>query len=336
MKLFTLLLFISLTTASAKTGYSQNTKFTFNLESITVKELFDKIEKSSEFIFVYYDNIIDLNKEVTVKANDETVEEILEGVFKSSENTFKVFDRQIVIAKKESTETDLEVLLAQQPQKKAISGTVKDNNGLTLPGVSVVVKGTTIGTVTNIDGKFTMEIPIDSQTLVFSFVGMKSQELSIGAKTSFSLALKEETVGVDEVVVIGYGTQKKESVVGAISQVNSASLVKSGVPTVTNALSGKLAGVLTIQNTGQPGADQSEIIIRGLSSWNSSAPLSLVDGVERDFKDLDPNEINTISVLKDASATAVFGARGANGVIIIYEYRVLYLKFIFVTYTGNQ
>ena len=131
------------------------------------------------------------------------------------------------------------------------------------------------------------------------------------------VAMELEVTQISEVVVVGYGTQKKESVVGAITQVNSASLVKSGIPTITNAISGKLSGVLTIQQTGEPGANQAEIIIRGLSSWNSSAPLALVDGVERDFKDLDPNEISTISVLKDASATAVFGARGANGVIIV-------------------
>ena len=154
MKLCTLILFVSLTTASAKTSYSQNAKFTLDLERVTVKQLFDKIENSSEFIFVYYDNIIDLNKEVSVKANNETVEEILERVFKSSENTFKVFDRQIVIAKKENREADLESLLSQQPQKKQLKGKITDEKGVPLPGVSVVVKGTTIGITTDNDGNF--------------------------------------------------------------------------------------------------------------------------------------------------------------------------------------
>ncbi len=118
-------------------------------------------------------------------------------------------------------------------------------------------------------------------------------------------------------MVVGYGTQKKESVVGAITQVNNQALMLSGTPNVTNAIAGKLSGVLTIQQSGEPGADDSEVIIRGVSSWNGNTPLTLVDGVERDYRDLDPAEINTVSVLKDASATAVFGARGANGVIII-------------------
>jgi TonB-linked SusC/RagA family outer membrane protein len=207
--------------------------------------------------------------------------------------------------------------MAVMAQNKTISGKVLDKNNAPLPGVSVVVKGTLLGTVTNIDGEFNLSVPSDAKTLVFSFVGMKPNEVEIGTQTTFNITLQEETVGLDEVVVVGYGTQKKESVVGAISQIDNQALVRSGTTNVTNAISGKLSGVLTVQQTGQPGNNDSEIYIRGLSSWNGSAPLVLVDGIERDFSDLDPNEINTLSVLKDASATAVFGAKGANGVIIV-------------------
>jgi TonB-dependent SusC/RagA subfamily outer membrane receptor len=146
---------------------------------------------------------------------------------------------------------------------------------------------------------------------------MKSQEVKVGAQSVYNITLADETVGVEEVVVVGYGVQKKETVVGAISQVDGVALMRSGTSNVTSAIAGKLSGVLTMQSQGQPGSNDSEIIIRGLSSWNGSAPLVLVDGVERDFTELDPNEIQTISVLKDASATAVFGAKGANGVIIV-------------------
>ena len=317
MKLCTLILVISLTTASGKTSYSQSVKFTLNLERVTVKELFDKIEKSSEFIFVYYDNIIDLNKEISVKANNETVEEILGKVFKSTENTFKVFDRQIVIARKESSMADLEIVIAQQPQKKEISGTVRDITGLSLPGVTIVVKGTTIGTISDTDGNFRLSVRLDAKTIVFSFVGMKSQEFPIAGKTTFNVVMEDEAVALANVVVVGYGTRKKESIVGAISQVDNKALIQTGSSNITNAIAGKLVGVTTIQQRGMPGSNDSEIIIRGLSSWNGSAPLTLVDGVERDFTGLDPNEISSISVLKDASATAVFGAKGANGVLIV-------------------
>ncbi|HWS01688.1 MAG TPA: SusC/RagA family TonB-linked outer membrane protein, partial [Prolixibacteraceae bacterium] len=218
-----------------------------------------------------------------------------------------------------------ENLLADRPeqatypaeQQKKITGKVSDVAGVPIPGATVVVSGTTVGTTTDIDGNFSLNIPANAQKLIVSFVGMVSKEVTIGTAASFRVSLAESTIGVEEVVIVGYGTQKKESVVGAITQVNNQSLMRSGSSNVTNAITGKLSGVLTIQQTGEPGASNSEIVIRGLSSWNGSAPLVLVDGVERDFNTLDPNEINTISVLKDASATAVFGAKGANGVIIV-------------------
>lgn len=202
-------------------------------------------------------------------------------------------------------------------QQKKITGKVSDVQGNPIPGATVVVSGTTVGTITDIGGNFTLSVPATAKTLLVSFVGMTSKEVAIGNNNNFRVTLEESAVGLEEVVVVGYGTQKKESVVGAITQVGNQSLMRSGTSNVTNAISGKLSGVLTIQQTGEPGNNSSEVIIRGVSSWNGSAPLTLVDGVERDYKDLDPAEINTVSVLKDASATAVFGAKGANGVIIV-------------------
>lgn len=202
-------------------------------------------------------------------------------------------------------------------QQRTIRGRITGESGDPIPGVSVMIKGTTIGTVTDIDGKYVLTVPQDARMLHVSFVGMTPQDITIGDLTMYDIMLKEETKGLEEVVVVGYGQQKKESVVGAITQVDNVALMRSGNSNVTSAIAGKLSGVLTIQNTGEPGANDSEIIIRGLSSWNGSEPLVLVDGVERDFSDLDPNEVNSLSVLKDASATAVFGAKGANGVIIV-------------------
>lgn len=202
-------------------------------------------------------------------------------------------------------------------QQKQISGKVNDSQGVPIPGATVLVKGTQIGTITDFEGNFRISIPATAKLLSVSFVGMVTKDVPIEGNNTFIIVLSETTVGIDEVVVVGYGIQKKESVVGAISQVDNKTLMQSGNSNVTNAITGKMSGVLTIQQTGEPGANNSEIIIRGLSSWNSSAPLVLVDGVERDFNTLDPNEINTVSVLKDASATAVFGAKGANGVIIV-------------------
>jgi TonB-linked SusC/RagA family outer membrane protein len=207
--------------------------------------------------------------------------------------------------------------LGASAQQRTITGTVTGDDKAPIPGASIVVKGTTVGTVTNFDGKFSLPVPTAAKSLIFSFVGMQSREYALGTGTVFNVTLSESTVGLDEVVVVGYGVQKKESVVGAVVQVGSESLMRSGNSNVTNALAGKMSGVLTMQQAGEPGANSSEIVIRGVSSWNGSQPLVLVDGVERSFTDLDPNEVATISVLKDASATAVFGAKGANGVIIV-------------------
>ena len=143
------------------------------------------------------------------------------------------------------------------------------------------------------------------------------QDIQATPGSPVAVALATEVTQIQEVVVVGYGVQKKESVVGAITQVNSQSLLQSGATTVTNAITGKLSGVLTIQTDAEPGSDAAQIYVRGLSSWNGSSPLVLVDGVQRDFTAIDPNEIATISVLKDASATAVFGAKEANGVIVV-------------------
>ena len=318
MKLLTFFALVSMVTATAST-YSQQTKFNLTLNNVTVREVFQKIEQNSEFILLYNEKQVDSNRKVDVKAKDETVESILNQIFKGTPNTFKIYDRQIVILSSDAKEQLPSFVRSETTaeQKKELSGTVKDSKGIALPGVTVVVKGTTVGTITDNDGKFRLQVPNDAKVIVFSFVGMKAQEILIAGKTIFNIVLEDLTVGIEDVVVVGYGFQKKESVVGAITQVGNESLMKSGTANITNAITGKLSGVLTMQQTGEPGSDDSEIIIRGLSSWNGSAPLVLVDGVERDFKDLDPNEINTISVLKDASATAVFGAKGANGVIIV-------------------
>jgi TonB-linked SusC/RagA family outer membrane protein len=205
-----------------------------------------------------------------------------------------------------------------EDQQYTVTGTVTDaSTGEALAGVTIQVKGTTTGQLTDANGKFTIRIPEAEAVLVFSFIGYSQQEIRVqqGAVVNVKLAIEETKI--DEIVVVGYGTQKKESVVGAITQVSNQTLMQAGATTITNAISGKLSGVLTIQQRGEPGNNAADIYVRGLSSWNGSAPLVLVDGVERDWTQVNPNEINTVSVLKDASATAVFGARGANGVIVV-------------------
>lgn len=206
----------------------------------------------------------------------------------------------------------------QQPQKKELKGKVTDAKGDPLPGSTVLVKGTLVGTITDVDGNFTLQAPVDAKVLEVSFMGYKPQEITVGNKTNFNIFLEEMTVNLEEMVVIGYGVQKKASVVGAITSTTSQELQRSGgVSNIGQALTGKLPGVTIIQTTGQPGMEDPKIYIRGQGTWNGGQPYILVDGVERRMNDLDVSEIANISVLKDASATAVYGVKGANGVILV-------------------
>ena len=205
---------------------------------------------------------------------------------------------------------------AQQPTIQA-KGRVVDTNGAAIAGAAVTIKGGTAGgTITDGQGAFSLRVR-KGTVLHISFLGYQAREIAVVDTSPLKVTLAEEAHKVEDVVIVGYGVQKKESVLGAISQVNNEQLVNSGTTNITNAITGKLSGVTTIQASGQPGNNDADIFVRGVSSWNGSKPLVLVDGVERSFTDLDPNEVASISVLKDASATAVFGAKGANGVIIV-------------------
>lgn len=206
----------------------------------------------------------------------------------------------------------------QQQERREITGKVIDNGGIGIPGVSIIVKGTAIGAVSDFDGNFRLLVPTDADTLVFSFVGMSTQEVSISETNSVSVTMEEETIGLEDVVVVGYGIQKKESVVGAITTADAEVLEKrGGTVNLGNALSGQLPGVTVMSRTGEPGREDPLILIRGQSTWNNASPLILVDGIERRMNDINVSEVESVSVLKDASATAVFGVKGANGVILI-------------------
>lgn len=214
--------------------------------------------------------------------------------------------------------TNLHVFVSEQIKKKEVRGKVTDTKGEPIPGTTVIVKGTTIGTTTDFEGNFSLQVPLDSKAFLFSFIGYKPLEVPIGGETTFTIQLEEQTFGLGEVVAVGYGAQKKQSVVGAIDVVSDKDLeARGGVYNLAQAISGQIGGVVVMEKTGEPGREDPEILIRGKSTWNGSQPLILVDGIERPMSDIDVNEVSSISVLKDASATAVFGVKGANGVILI-------------------
>lgn len=209
--------------------------------------------------------------------------------------------------------------ITMHAQLTQVTGTVEDSTGEPLIGASVVVQGTKVATVTDIDGNFVLRVQDPDKTMLeISYIGYESQTVALNGRTSIKVVLKESTAALEEVVIVGYGQQKKESVVGAISQLKADDLLETPSANISQAISGKIPGVITSQTSGAPGADDASIFIRGRATFASDAqPLVLVDGIERSFSQIAPDDIETISVLKDASATAVYGVRGANGVMLI-------------------
>jgi TonB-linked SusC/RagA family outer membrane protein len=325
MKLLTILIFVGTMALSAST-YSQKTKIDLHLQNSSLTEILNSIEKKSEFIFIYNKNVVssDIRKSISVK--DERIDKVLEILLRDIDVSYRIDDRQVFLYKKGELKEPITGMVpteADQTQKKTISGKVVDNKGEPIPGTTILVKGTTIGVLSGFDGTYSLKVPTDAKVLVFSFVGYKPQEIPVGTKTVFNVTLEEMTVGLEEVVAVGYGVQKKESIVGAITQTNKEELKQTGnVTDLKQALTGKLPGVTTVTSSGEPGGtgigeSATAIYVRGRNTWNGGQPLILVDGVERSMDNLDLNEVESISVLKDASATAVFGVKGANGVILI-------------------
>jgi len=337
MKLLTVFMFAGSMAFSAST-YSQRAKIDLKFENSSLTEILNSIEKSSEFIFIYNANVVnsDLKRSISVKG--ESIDEVLNILLQTTNISYRIDDRQVFLYKKDESKTSQgasEGTKSEQPQKKEITGTVKDSKGQPLPGASVIVKGTTIGTITNNDGIFTLSVPADAKNISFSFVGMSTQEVAAYAKSEFNITLTEVAVGLDEVVAIGYGSMKKSDLTGSVGSVSSERLVEQPSVSPIEALAGKVAGVDISNESGRPGGDF-RISIRGMGSINASnGPLFVIDGfVGGDINLINTNDIETMNVLKDASATAIYGAQGANGVVIITTKRADKGK-VKLTYDGS-
>jgi len=341
MKLITVLILTG-TLAVSATSYSQVTKINLSFrDSTSLKDILGSIEKTSEFIFVYDPHIVNMNAEKIISADAEKIDDVLDKLFQGTNVAWMVDDRQVFLYKKDDLKT-LEVLRLpssvgiQQQAGREVTGNITDSKGQPVIGASVVVKGTTTGTNSDIYGKFKITVPVNTKILLISFIGMKPQEVDIAGKTTIEVQMEDETTELEEVVVVGYGTQKKVTVTGAVSSVSEKQLVQTPVANISNALAGRATGVLSVQRSGAPGEDQADIRIRGLGSYaGTQSPLIMVDGIETDnYNTIDPNEIESISILKDASSTAVYGVRGANGVLIITTKRGSVGKQQ-ISYSGN-
>ncbi|MCY1721846.1 TonB-dependent receptor [Prolixibacteraceae bacterium Z1-6] len=305
MKLLGFIILISVLHVSAK-SYSQQTKLDLNYKNYTIKEILNEIEDQSQYKFLYPSDLIDVDKRIDVKIKDKDIIEIMKEIFKDESGViFKVVEENLI------------VISSEEAQQKTITGSVTDKNGSPLPGVTVIIKGTTIGTVSEIDGKFSLQNVGPDQTLVFSFVGMVSQEILVGDKTTVAVILKEDVVGVDEVVVVGYGTQKKINLTGAITSVDGEELARRQVAQTSMVLQGVAPGVVVTQRNGQPGRDGGTISIRGKTTLGNNNPLVLVDGIEMGINNIDPTLIESVSILKDAASASIYGSRAANGVILV-------------------
>ncbi|WP_211297888.1 TonB-dependent receptor [Prolixibacter denitrificans] len=313
MKLTGFLLLLSAMTLSAKT-YSQAVRLNLQVENANIVQVFDQIEKISEFGFFFKSDQMDLTKRYSLSIEDASIDQILSQVLDLSKYKYQIVDRNIVISKRA-----IETAQSGQQDKHNVNGTVTDEDGVPLPGVTIVVKGTTSGTITDTNGHYTISNVGDSDVLVFSFIGMVAQDVAVQSRETIDVTMMRETYGIQEVVAIGYGTMRKQDVTGSISQAKGEELVQDQSFSALDNLRGKVSGVNIFSNSGQPGAYQSRVVIRGLSTIDaSSAPLYVVDGVVmEDFGLINPNDIESIEVLKDASSAAIYGARGANGVILV-------------------
>lgn len=292
-------------------NYSQFKTLSVSMSNSTLREVLKTIEKSSQFVFFYLDDAVNLERKVSIDSKNKNIEEILSELFEGTSCTYRISDRQIFISGKAPASTE------QQQNKRKISGRVTDIKGEPLIGVNVTVDGDANGSITNMDGLYEIFVTKKSVALKFTYIGFKTSEIRTNASTNiYDVTLEEQVNELEETVIVGYGTQRKISNIGAQSSMKMED-IKTPSASLTTTLAGRLAGVVAVQRTGEPGKDAADIWIRGISTPNTSSPLVLVDGVERSFNDIDPEDIESLTTLKDASATAVYGVRGANGVILI-------------------
>lgn len=313
MKLYIFLLCCSIGLAQATNSYAQKATVSLNMQNQTVQSVLDEIENQSEFSFFFNTRHVDLNRRVSVNTKNSNVFKVLDNVFAGTNVRYSVVDKKIILSTESVSVPDV-----QQQNKKTVSGIVKDENGEPIIGANVVEKGTTNGTVTDMDGKYTLAVTLGG-SLQISYIGFNEQVIKVGKESLINITLHEDTQSLDEVVVVGYGTVKKGNLTNAVTSVKADVLENRPVSSVADALQGQVPG-LSIVQSGRPG-EASSMQLRGATSLNSGgSPLLLVDGIPTDtenFNYLNVEDIESVSVLKDAASAAVYGSRAANGVILI-------------------
>jgi len=315
MKLSIFLLLTSVISTFANTSYSQTKMLNLNMKNSTVKEVLQSIESQSEFYFMYSEKLVDVQRNVSVKVRNQNINDVLDELFADTNVSYKVKDRFILLTTPEVGISDMDI-----PQDNKVTGKVIDSSGLPLPGATVVVKGTTNGTVTNFDGEYTISNVPEDAVLQFSFVGMRTQEISVAGNAVINATLVEDAIGIEEVVAVGFATQKKVNLTGSVGTVDMDAMEARPVASATQMLQGVVPGLNISSSSGGGLNDNPSINIRGVATigtGSTGSPLILIDGMEGDINAINPQDIENISVLKDAAASSIYGSRAPFGVILV-------------------
>ena len=308
MRVTIFLSLVSILQTFANDAYSQKTRLSFDFSNKKLVDALYEIEERTEFYFLYNDNLIDTDRRINLSVDGQTIDKVLDRLFSGTDIKYTITDRKIILAP--------DYLTASLQQQKSVSGKVTDSSGSPLPGVTVVIKGTSQGTITNVDGNYLLTNVSGDATLVFSFVGMKAQEIPISGKSNIDIMMVEDAIGIEEIIAIGYGTIKKENLTGAVAYVDSKTLENRPLSDVAKVLQGMMANVAVNTNEGTPG-QESSFLIRGNTSINGGGPVVLIDGIEGRLDMVNPSDVESVSVLKDAASAAIYGGKAAFGVILV-------------------
>lgn len=290
--------------------FSVTAQVTLSVRNQPVRQIIQQVERASGYSFFFNNELPDLTKTVSLKVENASIEKTLNELFKDTRIAYELKgEKQVVLSEKTENET--------AEQKNVLSGIVTDNSGEPMPGVSIVIKGKNTGTITDLDGNFILPVNDNKDVLVVSYIGFVTQEVVVGAKREFRIRLQEDNKLLDEVVVVGYAVQKKVNLTGSVSAVGSDVLETRPIANASTGLQGALPGVTIVNSTGRPGDNNVSIKIRGVGTLNNSNPLILIDGIEGNLNTLNPDDIESVSALKDAASSAIYGSRAANGVILV-------------------
>lgn len=331
MKICLFLLFAFTLQLMATNTNAQDAIIELKSNSVTVSQLISEIEKQTDYLVVYSNREVNTSRTVSMKNKSDKVSEYLNQTFSGTDIGYDFEKNYIVLSKKaqQTASTITNLVQTLQQQGKTVRGTVTDSNGEPIIGATIVVQGdATKGTVTDIDGNFILSNLPENAVLQITYVGMKPQEVSTAGRSTIDVIMEADMELLEEIVVVGYGTRKKVNLTSAVSTVGGNELIEAPTTNITNSLAGRLPGLIATQGSGKPGA-ASSLSIRGSGTFGNTSVLTVVDGIVRDFQHIDPNEVETITILKDASAAAVYGSRAANGVILVTTKRGAIGKPIF-------